>query len=129
MCRYAETIYKVHYVCVPCRKSNKYPWDGAEHLCPECRAPMIFAGHDFAAPRRGDKSGWVAVAAVLKAGLRYEGFETCGRGREPKFRPRTSAQVRARRRLADQAGIDVAEALAARDPYNARQPGGDQSAR
>jgi hypothetical protein len=126
VCRYAESQYKVHYVCVPCRRSNKYPWDGAEHLCPECRAPMVFAGHDFAAPRRHDKSGWAAVAAVLEAGLRYEGFQTCGCSRDPKFRPRTSAQVRARRRLADRTGIDVAVMLAARDPYSVRDTG-DQS--
>jgi hypothetical protein len=118
VCRHAETPYKVHYVCVPCRKSNKYPWDGAEHLCPECRAPMVFAGHDFAAPRRHDKSGWAAVAAVLEAGLRYEGFETCGCSRDPKFRPRTSAQVRERRQLADRTGVNVAVMLAARDPYS-----------
>lgn len=80
---------------VPCRKSNKYAWDGAEHLCPECRAPMVVAGHDFAAPRRGNKSGWAAVAAVLAAGLRYEGFGTCGCGRQPEFRPRTSAGTHA----------------------------------
>ncbi|MFD0857047.1 hypothetical protein ACFQ07_32775, partial [Actinomadura adrarensis] len=86
MCTYAEVTYKVHYVCVPCRQSNKYPWDGAEHLCPRCRAPMVQAGHDFAAPRKTDDSGWTAVAAVLEAGLRYEGFEPCGCGREPKFR-------------------------------------------
>ena len=126
VCRYAESQYKVHYVCVPCRKSNKYPWDGAGHLCPECRAPMVFAGHDFAAPRRHDKSGWAAVAAVLEIGLRYEGFETCGCSRDPKFRPRISAQVRARRRLADRTGIDVAVMLAARDPYSVLDTG-DQS--
>ena len=126
VCRYAESQYKVHYVCVPCRKSNKYPWDGAGHLCPECRAPMVFAGHDFAAPRRHDKSGWAAVAAVLEIGLRYEGFETCDCSRDPKFRPRTSAQVRARRRLADRTGIDVAVMLAARDPYSVLDTG-DQS--
>ena len=78
---------------------------------------MVFAGHDFAAPRRRDASGWAAVAAVLAAGLRYEGFETCGCGREPKFRPRTSAQVRQRSRLAARRGVAVAEVLAARDPY------------
>jgi DNA-binding helix-hairpin-helix protein with protein kinase domain len=110
--------YKVHYVCLPCRRSSKHPWDGAEHLCPECRAAMIFAGHDFAAPRRPDKSGWAAVAAVLTAGLKYEGFEVCGCAREPKFRPRTSAQVRARRRLASRTGIDEATMLAAADPYS-----------
>ncbi len=118
MCRYGETTYKVHYVCVPCRKSHKYPRDGAEHRCPACRRPMAFAGHDFAAPRRRDGSGWAAVAAVLEAGLRYEGFEPCGCGREPKSRPRTAAQVRARRRVARRAGVPEAEALAARDPHD-----------
>jgi len=78
---------------------------------------MVLAGHDFAAPRRRDASGWAAVAAVLAAGLRYDGFETCGCGREPKFRPRTSAQVRQRRRLAVRRGVAIADVLAARDPY------------
>lgn len=58
------------------------------------------------------------MAAVLETGLRYEGFETCGCSRDPKFRPRTAAQVRERRRLADRTGIDVAVMLAARDPYS-----------
>jgi hypothetical protein len=89
---------------------------------------MVFAGHDFAAPRRRDKSGWAAVAAVLEAGLRYEGFETCGCGREPKFRPRTSTQVRTRRRLADRTGVDVAVMLAAPDPYSVRHPRSSESA-
>ncbi|WP_284748708.1 hypothetical protein [Amycolatopsis sp. RTGN1] len=116
MCRYAETVYKVHYVCVPCRKSHKYAWDGAEHHCPECRRPMTFAGHDFAAPSRRDGSGWKAVAAVLEAGLAYEGFEPCGCAREPKSRPRTAAQVRARRRIARREGLSDVDALGARDP-------------
>ncbi|MEU6023623.1 hypothetical protein [Micromonospora sp. NPDC047134] len=118
MCRYAEIPYKVHYVCVPCRRSHKYAWDGEKHLCTSCRQPMIFAGHDFAAPRRRNDSGWAAVAAVLGAGLRYEGFETCGCSRQPKFRPRTSAQVRMRRRAAGHLGLSEAEALAARNPYD-----------
>lgn len=119
MCRYAETPYKVHYVCVPCRRCSKHRWDGAQHLCPSCRTPMFFAGHDFAAPRRRDDSGWAAVTAVLTAGLRYEGFGTCGCSREPKFRPHTNAQVRQRRRLATRNRVPIAEALAARDPYDA----------
>jgi DNA-directed RNA polymerase subunit RPC12/RpoP len=118
MCRYAQTVYKVHYVCVPCRRSHKYPWDGAEHRCPSCRQPMVFAGHDFATPQRRDGSGWAAVAAVLGAGLRYEGFTVCGCSREPRFRPRTSAQVRMRRRVATRVGVPEAEALAARDPHD-----------
>ncbi|ALG14852.1 hypothetical protein AOZ06_17490 [Kibdelosporangium phytohabitans] len=78
---------------------------------------MVFAGHDFAAPRRLDDSGWKAVAAVLGAGLRYEGFETCGCGRAPGYRPRTAAEVRTRRRLAQRSGVSEADALAAPDPY------------
>ncbi|BCY11458.1 hypothetical protein L3i22_065460 [Actinoplanes sp. L3-i22] len=92
MCRYSSIVYKVHYVCVPCRRSSKLPWDGVTHPCPRCRVPMAYAGHDFAAPRRRNTSAWIAVAAVLTAGLRYDGFETCGCGRDPKFRPRTSAR-------------------------------------
>jgi hypothetical protein len=79
---------------------------------------MIFAGHDFAAPRRRNKSGWTAVAAVLTAGLRYEGFETCGCSREPKHRPRTGAQIRQRRRIAARSGVPIADVLAARDPHD-----------
>ncbi len=115
MCRYAETIYKVHYVCVPCRKSHKYAWDGEDHLCPSCRRPMVFAGHDFAAPRRTDDSGWKAVAAVLGAGLRYEGFETCGCGRRPQSRPRTAAEVRTRLIRGRRTGHSDAEALGVPD--------------
>ncbi|MEU4690958.1 hypothetical protein [Actinoplanes sp. NPDC023714] len=79
---------------------------------------MLPAGHDFAAPRRRDRSGWAAVAAVLGAGLRYDGFETCGCGRYPQYRPRTSAQVRRRRRIAARRGIPMATMPAARDPYD-----------
>jgi hypothetical protein len=77
---------------------------------------MVSAGHDFAASPRRDGSGWTAVAAVLGAGLAYEGFEPCGCGREPKSRPRTAAQVRARRRIARREGLPDADALGARDP-------------
>jgi hypothetical protein len=119
MCTYAEVTYKVHYVCVPCRQSHKYSWGGT-HPCPRCRATMTFAGHDFAAPRRTDDRRWAAVAAVLGAGLRYEGFEACGCGREPKYRPRNGAQVRARLRAGARNGLGDAEALALRDPADAR---------
>ncbi|MGZ3145146.1 hypothetical protein ACVDFE_24745 [Lentzea chajnantorensis] len=70
-----------------------------------CR--YAFAGHDFTAPRRTDDSGWRAVAAALAAGLRYEGFETCGCDR----RSGRARQVRGRR-----LGVADAEALAARAP-------------
>lgn len=76
---------------------------------------MLFAGHDFAAPRRTEDRAWAAVAAVLGAGLRYE--ESCGT--EPGYRPHTSAEVRARRRVAAREGLTDAEALARRDPADA----------
>lgn len=119
MCTYAMVTYKVHYVCVPCRHSHKFLWDGAEHLCTRCRTPMVYAGHDFAAPRKTDGRRWAAVAAVLGAGLRYDGFELCGCSKDPKYRPRTGAQVRARRRMAAHKGLTEAEALALRDPADA----------
>ncbi|AGZ45258.1 hypothetical protein [Actinoplanes friuliensis] len=122
MCRYAETTYKVHYVCVPCRRSSKLPWDDLDHPCPRCRKPMIPAGHDFAAPRHRDTSAWIAVAAVLAEGLRYDGFETCGCARQPKFRPRTSPQIRQRRRLATRRGLPFATLLTTRDPYDTPPP-------
>ncbi|MEV5750680.1 hypothetical protein AB0L00_22900 [Actinoallomurus sp. NPDC052308] len=119
MCRYAMVVYKVHYVCVPCRQSHKYPWDGREHLCPRCRTPMTYAGHDFAAPRRADDRRWAAVAAVLAAGLRYEGFEMCGCGHDPKYRPRTATEVRARLRAGTRAGLADAQSLSLRDVSDA----------
>ncbi|HWS33284.1 MAG TPA: hypothetical protein VN408_11135 [Actinoplanes sp.] len=112
MCRSRRVAYRVHFVCVPCRFSTKHWWDEVAHPCPRCRVPMVNAGHDFAAPPRRDASGWVAVAAVLQAGLRYDGFEPCGCGQVPRFRPRTGAQVRQRRRLSVRRNVPLAEALA-----------------
>jgi hypothetical protein len=129
MCRYALELNKVHYVCLPCRRSFKYRWGAIRpgeavrpRLCPECRRRMVNAGHDFAPPRRGDRARWAVIAAVLGAGLRYEGFTVCGCSRDPGFRPRTKAQVRARRRLAARTGASEAALLAARDPYAITAP-------
>jgi hypothetical protein len=77
---------------------------------------MVCAGRDFAASRRRDRRAWSVVGVVLAAGLRYEGFEACGCGREPKFRPRTRAQVRARRIAAARAGVPLAETLGRVEP-------------
>lgn len=112
-----QRSFRVHYVCVSCRQSSKLPRDNQEHPCPRCRVPMVNAGFDFAAPRRRDSSGWTAVAAVLAEGLRYDGFEMCGCGRYPQFRPRTRAQVRQRRRLSARRGVPMRTMIAARDPY------------
>ncbi|WP_283133501.1 hypothetical protein [Rhizohabitans arisaemae] len=82
---------------------------------------MISAGNNFAAPRKGDTRSWAAVAAVLEAGLTYDGFETCGCGRQPNPRPRTGAQVRARLRAGTRAGLTEPKALTLRDPADAHR--------
>ncbi|AHH16783.1 hypothetical protein NONO_c19830 [Nocardia nova SH22a] len=114
MCEYGY-FYKVHYVCVECRVSLKRPPTTATPECPRCRAEMVCAGHDFAAPPRRDTKAWSVVAAVLAAGLRYEGFQSCGCGREPKYRPSTRAELRARHRFATAQEIPLAEALLRRN--------------
>ncbi|MGC0341033.1 hypothetical protein [Streptomyces sp. SLBN-8D4] len=122
MCHYAGKAYKLHYACVPCRVAFKrHPGPGG-HRCPRCSTPMSCAGRDFAAPRRRDVKAWSVVAAVLAAGLRYEGREPCGCGREPKFRPRTRAQLRARRVSAARSGAPLAEVLGRADPEVPEDP-------
>ncbi|WP_055586503.1 hypothetical protein [Peterkaempfera griseoplana] len=116
MCTYAFVDYKLHYACVACRISFKRHPAPTAHTCPRCAAPLRCAGHDFAAPRRSNRKAWTVVAAVLGAGLRYEGFEPCGCRRDPKFRPRTRAQLRARRIVAARTGTPLAERLAQPDP-------------
>lgn len=117
MCTYAFVHYKLHYVCVACRVSFKRhpPTAAVAHRCPRCGTPMSCAGHDFAAPPRRDSRAWSVVAAVVGAGLRYEGFEPCGCGRAPKYRPRTRAELRARREFAARNAVPLDDALARLD--------------
>ncbi|MBV1938850.1 hypothetical protein KUF83_20140 [Streptomyces sp. BV286] len=117
MCFYAMTYYKLHYACVSCRVSFKrHAHAERSHRCPNCARALVRAGHDFAPPPRRDVRAWSAVAAVLDAGLRYEGLSVCGCGKEPKYRPRTRAQVRARRVVAVREGLPLSEALSRADP-------------
>ncbi|MFD9240396.1 hypothetical protein ACFV0D_00355 [Streptomyces sp. NPDC059556] len=116
MCLYAEKSYKTHVVCVPCRVAFKRHLERGEHRCPRCSEPMLCAGHDFAAPRRRDTKAWTVVAAVLDAGLRYEGRGPCGCARNPAFRPRTRAEVRVRRITAERTGAPLADVLGRTDP-------------
>ncbi|WP_406863948.1 hypothetical protein ABZO31_27355 [Streptomyces sp. HUAS MG47] len=113
MCVYAMTSYKLHYACVSCRVSFKRhpPEPDTRHSCPNCSAPLLCAGHDFAAPPRRDTRAWSVVAALLAEGLRYEGRTTCGCSREPKPRPRSRAELRADRTAAERAGVPLAELL------------------
>jgi hypothetical protein len=115
MCRYGTT-YKHHYVCLACRSSAKHEWSPShEHVCPRCRAVTIDAGYDLAVPPKRDESGWKALEATLRAGIT---FLSCGCG-GPGFRPRTSAQVRARRVAADRLGIPQDVALKRAEPWEA----------
>ncbi|MFI1767229.1 hypothetical protein ACH41H_34960 [Streptomyces sp. NPDC020800] len=111
------TCYKLHYVCVSCRVGFKrHPHPRGEHRCPNCDRTLLCAGHDFAAPPGRDARGWSVVAAVLGAGLRYEGLTACGCGKAPKYRPRTRADLRARRRVAAREGLPLAQVLSRPDP-------------
>ncbi|UUU24663.1 hypothetical protein [Streptomyces sp. DSM 40750] len=117
MCFYAFVHYKPHYVCVACRVGFKrHVPRGYEPPCPNCGEVLVCAGRDFAAPPRRDVRAWSVVAAVLGEGLRYEGLTGCGCGKEPKFRPRTRAELRARRVVAERTGVPLAEVLARPDP-------------
>ncbi len=127
MCAYFSLHYKQHYACVLCRISFKRHWKEGGHTCPNCAGPLLCAGYDFAAPRRSDWKAWSVVAVVLEAGLRYDGFERCGCGRDPKFRPRTRAQVRARRAVAARTGTPLVELLSQADPVETLIPAGFRS--
>lgn len=127
MCDNRDHRYRTHYVCPACRISQKQ-WTPTSHdsrteppRCPRCSTGMHNAGHDFAAPRQHDSAGWSVVAAVLAAGLRYDGYESCGCGREPKFRPRTRAELRAHLDHATRHSLALAEALPT-GPREPRQP-------
>ncbi|MFG3256886.1 hypothetical protein [Streptomyces sp. NPDC048172] len=117
MCLYAFVHYKTHYVCVTCRVSFKrHNTPGRPQPCARCGEALRWAGRDFAAPPRRDARAWSVVAAVLDEGLRYEGRSACGCSREPRYRPRTRAALRARRGAAERTGLPLAETLTWPDP-------------
>lgn len=117
VCFYATHVYKLHFVCVDCRVSFKhYRWPIRVHSCPRCRKPLTCAGHDFAAPRRNDVKRWSVVRAILAEGLRFDERDGCGCSREPKFRPRSRAQLRERQIASKRLEVPLAVMLARRDP-------------
>ncbi|MFH8621891.1 hypothetical protein ACH4A8_08250 [Streptomyces vietnamensis] len=70
----------------------------------------------MSSPRPRDSAdGFVIVVDVRTPVLRY--------GREPKFRPRTRARLRARRVVAARTGTPLAELLGRADPLEAADPG------
>ncbi|MFJ7305196.1 hypothetical protein [Streptomyces sp. NPDC099088] len=118
MCCHAFNGAFRHYVCVACRLSFKgSTWPIRKRICPGCRQELIFAGYDFAAPRRRDAKAWSVVATVLAEGLTYDHRPGCGCSRLPSFRPRTQSQVRVRRRAAERLGLPLSVTLARRDAF------------
>ncbi len=83
---------------------------------PELRPGARLRGPRLRASPRRDTDAWSAVAAVLGAGLRYEGLEPCGCGKRPRFRPRTGAGGPGPPGRGGPHRVPVAEALARRDP-------------
>lgn len=122
MCLYAVNPYKLHYACLSCRVSFKRHAD-REHACPNCARPLVCAGRDFAPPRRRDVAGWSVVAVVLGEGLRFDGRSGCGCRKEPKYRPRTRAELRVRRIVALRDGVVLAEVLGRGDPSTPSEMG------
>jgi hypothetical protein len=90
MCRYSDTEYKSHYVCVKHRFTAKHPRDHQEHLCPTCRVPMVNAGRDFKAPRKEATNQWKKLEILFEQGI---AFESCG-CTGPGPRPATLAQAK-----------------------------------
>ncbi|MFJ9547634.1 hypothetical protein [Streptomyces erythrochromogenes] len=118
MCYHAFNGASRHYACVACRLSFKgSTWPIRKRICPGCRQELVFAGYDFAAPRRRDAKAWSVVATVLAEGLTYDHRPGYGCSRLPSFRPRTPSQVRVRRRAAEQLGLPLAVTLARRDVF------------
>ncbi|MFD5140679.1 hypothetical protein ACFWMX_31295 [Streptomyces sp. NPDC058378] len=84
---------------------------------PELRPPLVCAGHDFAPPSRRERRAWSVVAVVVGEGLRYEGLSARGCGKEPRYRPRTRAALRARRSAAVREGVPLSQVLSRPDPW------------
>lgn len=99
-------LHKQHFVCFGCRKqfrprgsdgAARRVWDTSadpphwrwqppsrEHVaCPQCRAPMVAAGRDFKAPRRGDRRQWLKVELLLRLGYGFDPGQS-GPGPRPR---------------------------------------------
>jgi DNA-directed RNA polymerase subunit RPC12/RpoP len=68
-----EKEYKLHYVCLSCRRSTKRPWTKEIVKCPECAQPMALMGRDFKPPRRSSDQGWREVGDFVEEGRQFWG--------------------------------------------------------
>jgi hypothetical protein len=72
------------WVCLTCRKMFRpYLAHGPEAqrlaervtACPQCRLPMRAVGRYFQPPRREAVAQWRKVAALLDAGVTFDGYQ------------------------------------------------------
>ncbi|GGL45351.1 hypothetical protein GCM10011588_70090 [Nocardia jinanensis] len=101
------------------RRPAADPYSGIGYGCPRCGNEIHCAGPNFAALTRSDKPEWPDAAAILTAGPRFHGYEPCGCGREPKYPPRTRAELRARSIHAARHASPPAAAQTRRNPWTA----------
>ena len=59
---------RAKWVCLGCRRAWKSAGVAAPR-CAVCRAPLFWAGKEFAAPRQSDLRGWRKVEALLQSGV------------------------------------------------------------
>ena len=100
MCRYSDTNYRTHFVCMACRHAAKFPRRlETAPRCPSCQAPMLDLGRDFAAPRKNSNAQWRKLEILVAAGVRSGAaersplFDSCGCA-GPGPRPRTLGEAR-----------------------------------
>ena len=104
--RFITRRYTRPFACFRCRKVfKKPPVDGnAEvlrhhgrrdeaQICPECRGPMAYMGHDFKAPRRNDLEQWEKVKRLVEAGIVFEPCTCCGETHYGEAPPKALREV------------------------------------
>lgn len=95
MCRYGIKDYNMPYACFDCRKSFKrprfvsYPHEGGI-VCPDCKKPAVFMGHDFKPPKQQNRNQWRKVELLYEHDYTYNSCGCTG----PGYRPHTLAQAK-----------------------------------
>ena len=81
MCRYQESPYKTHWVCIKDRYVAKAH---VQRTCPFCRKKMPDFGRDFKAPRKLNINQWRKLEILADRGLLFHSCGCAGPGRRPK---------------------------------------------
>ncbi|SEB99976.1 hypothetical protein SAMN04489761_2213 [Tenacibaculum sp. MAR_2009_124] len=96
MCRYAEHVYKSHFVCFKCQKGFKrrllVDFSGEKDQketvshCPNCRSIMTNVGKDCEIPRKTDVKKWKFLKDLIELGISYHSCGCSGPGYIPRNR-------------------------------------------